>query len=74
MLPSHDLLSDLLLENDLLRDKNYELEEENDKLCEELDERTTPRYEMATLIIFTVVLSIVIGIALQATFWILPNI
>jgi hypothetical protein len=61
-------ISDIRYENIVLRDKNSELEEENDKLYEELVEKTTPRYEMTASITFTVVLSIVIGIVLQATF------
>jgi hypothetical protein len=68
MLPSHDLLSDLLLENDLLRDKNSELEEENDKLYEELAEKTTPRYEVVAYTLFVIIWAMTVGMALQATF------
>ena len=73
-MPTGYNLSDIRYENIVLRDKNSELEEENDKLYEELAEKTTPRYEVVAGIIFTIVLSIVIGIALQARFWILPNV
>ena len=70
----YNIIRDIQYENMLLRARNEELEEENDKLCEELAENTTPRYEMAAFIIYTIALGVVAGMALQATYWILPNV
>ena len=68
-------LSDIRYENIVLRDKNSDLEEENDKLCEELEEKTTtPRYEVVAYTIFVIVWSMFIGMELQAMYWILPNV
>jgi hypothetical protein len=61
-------ISDIRYENIVLRDKISELEEENDKLYEELAEKTTPRYEMVAYTLFVIMWAMVAGIALQATF------
>jgi hypothetical protein len=53
----------------LLRAKNSELEEENDKLYEELSEKTTtPRYEVVAYTIFVIVWAMFIGMELQAMY------
>jgi hypothetical protein len=53
-MPTGDDLSDIRYENIVLRDKNSELEEENDKLYEELVEKTTPRYVVVAYTIFVI--------------------
>lgn len=70
----YNIIWDIQYENMLLRAKYEELEEENNKLYKELAEKTTPRYEVVTYTIFVIVWAIAIGIGLQATFWILPNV
>ena len=66
--------SDIRYENMVLRAKNSELEEENDKLCEELAEKTTTRGEDLVALIFVSICFGTIWIVLQATYWILPNV
>lgn len=73
-MPTGYNLSDIRYENMVLRAKNSELEEENDKLCEELAEKTTTRGEDLVGLIFYSICFGIIWIVLQATYWILPNI
>ena len=70
----YNIIWDLQNENMLLRARNEELEEENDKLCEELAEKTTTRGEDLVTLIFTSICFGIIWIVLQATYWILPNV
>ena len=71
----YNIIWDIQYKNMLLRTKYDELKEKNDKLCEELAEKTTtPRYVVVAYTIFVIVWAMFIGMELQAMYWILPNV